>query len=139
MTHMRLWAAAAIIGFVVIAGFALSVPRERNVALAPGVEQIAANALVEPTVVLRDAYKKGVHTLSGTVQAQNACATVQATASLVGDAPGSQSIVVALTVSDDSGVCLQLPTAIPFSATISAPANLPLSTTVNGKSVPITP
>jgi hypothetical protein len=32
----------------------------------------------------------------------------------------------------DSGICLQVPTRISFHTTVSAPANLPISATVNG-------
>lgn len=135
MTHMRLWAAATIIVFIVLIGFILSVPRSRNVAHAPGVESTATSI---PPVALRDSYKKGVHTISGSVTVPNACTQVEATSTLVGDDSNSQSIVVAIKLTDADGVCLQVPTPTKFSTTISAPSGLPITVTVNGSSATTT-
>ena len=78
MKHMRLGTAAGIIALVILFGFVLSVPRAREVAEAP---QIQTEAEV-PTVSLRDTFKKGVHTISGSIEAQNACMTASAQASV---------------------------------------------------------
>lgn len=129
MNQTRLWAAAAIILVVVIAGFALSVPHAREVPAAP---PSPAEALSAPLVTLHDAFKKGTHTITGSLEAPDACTTASAAASLTGDASSTESILVAIQMPADSGVCLRLPTRAAFSATISAPSGLPLTATVNG-------
>ncbi len=127
MSHKRLWVAAGIIAVIIFGGFVLSVPHTSEIKVAaPAVSTPSA-----PTVTLHDAYKKGVHTITGSVTAPNVCAQVSAAASLSG-ATSSQSIIVAISLSDDSGVCLQLPAKLPFSMTLSAPARLPIEVTVNG-------
>ncbi len=129
MGHRRLWAAAGIILAVIIIGFALSVPHTRDVpqALAP-----TASSSSVPAVTVRDTFKKGVHTITGSVTAPNACANVSAESLLQGDALTTESILLNISLSDDVGVCLELPTQMPFQATLSAPANVPLAVTVNG-------
>ncbi|MFA5942136.1 MAG: hypothetical protein WC798_00470 [Candidatus Paceibacterota bacterium] len=128
MSHTRLWIAAAIIVFFLIVSFVFSVPRTGDVAQAP---LSRAEVTHTPSVALRDSFKKGVHTITGSLEAPNACTSVGAEASLAGE--GSESgILVALTLVDDGGVCLQVPTRATFSATISAPVDLPIFATVNG-------
>ena len=85
----------------------------------------------EPVVIVHDTYRKGVHTVNGTLMAPNACTFATAIATLVGS-PSSQKIAVAVSLSPDVGVCLQLPQQIPFSTTLSAPSGLPIILTVNG-------
>ena len=122
---MRLWTAAAIIAAVVIGSFILSVPRATDVARAPGL----STATTTPAVTLRDTYRKGVHTIAGTVTAPNACGHASAESTL---ASSTNSIMVAISLAVDDGVCLQLSTPISFSTTVTAPAHLPLTATVNG-------
>ena len=129
MNQKRLGVAATIIGLVIILGFILSVPHTRDIPKAPEPEKKEA---VMPSVTLHDVYKKGTHTITGSLVAPNACSSVSAQTSLAGE-----GILVAVTLSIDSSVCLELPTRISFSTTIAAPAQLPLSATVNG-SVAIT-
>lgn len=128
MSHKRLWISATIIAFAIIAGFVFSVPHTRDIPRAPESPKVT----VVPPVTLHDAFKKGMHTIIGSVEVPNACTNVTATASLVGDASSTQNIVVAISMPSDSGVCLELPTRMTFSTTIAAPAHLPLSATVNG-------
>ncbi len=128
MHHTRIWISAGIIAAVVLVGFALSVPHTRDVPHAP----TAATASTTPAVTLHDAYRRGMHTLTGTILAPDACSVVSADATLVGDASSSQSIALAISMPPDSGVCLILPTVMSFSATLSAPAQLPVTVTVNG-------
>jgi hypothetical protein len=132
MSHMpntRFWVAAAIIAVVIIASFVLSVPHTIDIAVfsAP-----PAGPAAPPLVTLHDTFKKGVHTITGSLEAPNACAIVAAEASLESDASGEESIHVALSLESDAGVCLQLPTRMDFSTTLEAPAGIPLSATVNG-------
>jgi hypothetical protein len=135
MIRTRLWGAAGIIALIVIGGFVLSVPHTRDIVET----KVAVQATSTPVVVLRDAYKKGVHSLSGSLLAPNACATVSAEASLQGDASSSQSILLNITMSDDTGVCLQLPTKVSFDTTIQAPAGIPITSLINGAPATSTP
>ena len=128
MTHTRLLISAAIIALVVIIGFVLSVPHTRDV-----VEIAAPSSKTNvPIVTLRDAFKKGLHTITGSVEATNACTTVHTEASVTGEASSTQNILVALTMVDEAGICLQLPTPMAFQTIISAAARLPIVVTVNG-------
>jgi hypothetical protein len=129
MNQKRLWLAATIIALVIIIGFVLSVPHTSDLPVAS--TSLVTEALV-PEVTLRDVYKKGVHTITGSIMAPDACGTVTASASLVGSASTTQEILVAIELSDDPSVCLELPTRATFQATVTAPAQIPLSATVNG-------
>jgi len=129
MNHTRLWVSASIIALVVILGFALSVPHTRDVA------KTAKTLSMAPTtspVALRDVFKKGTHTITGSLMAPDACSTASSQASLQGDASSTQSILVEIFLPEISGVCLQLPTKTSFQTILTAPANLPLFVTVNG-------
>jgi len=129
MNRMRLWVSAAIIAFIILVAFALSVPHTRDVKVDVELQLETENI---PSVVLRDSFKKGVHTISGSIEAPNACTSVNASATLVGDVSSKESILVIISMPSDSGVCLQAPTRTSFQTTISAPANLPISVMVNG-------
>lgn len=128
MNRMRLWVSAAIIAVVILLAFAFSVPHTRDV-LVKAVPEAPAGV---PAVTLRDSFKKGVHTISGSVETPNRCTQVSASAMLTGDASSTQSILVAISMPPDTGVCLQVPSHANFETTLSAPASLPLSVTVNG-------
>jgi|SRR3989338_10119437 len=122
--HTRLWASALIIGALIIGGFVLSVPRAREVFEGPTAKTVPLSV---PSIVIRDSFKKGMHTITGSVQAPNACSTVTAEASVESD-----HILLALTMPEDTGVCLQVATPIPFSVSIAAPADARIQTTLNG-------
>lgn len=126
---MRLRAAAGIIALIIFGGFILSVPRTRDGNAVPK-EEVAT--VTTSSVTLRDTYKKGVHTISGSLEVPNACVSASAEASAVGGADDASGILVAITLTSGEGVCLQLPTQVKFSTTVSAPAALPLTATVNG-------
>ncbi|PJA00903.1 hypothetical protein COX76_00775 [Candidatus Kaiserbacteria bacterium CG_4_10_14_0_2_um_filter_50_16] len=129
MNHMRLWISATIIALVIAIGFVLSVPHTRNVIETKAPASDTGNV---PIVTVRDVFKKGVHTITGSVETPNACSTASAAATLQGTASSTESILVEISLSNDTGVCLQLPTRTTFQTEISAPALLPLITTVNG-------
>jgi len=129
MSHKRLWIAAAIIAVILIAGFVLSVPHTRDVTRTPtNAEPVNASS-----VVLRDVFKKGVHTITGTIEAPNACTAVTARAAVAGNASSTESIQIIISMAKNVGTCLQLPTLENFSVIVAAPASLPISATVNGK------
>lgn len=136
MKRSRLWISATIIASVILIAFALSVPHTRDIGIktsAPSEE----NAQI--IVTLHDAFKKGVHTITGSLETPNACASVSALARLTGDASSTQHILVEVSLQADSGICLQVPTRMNFKTTISAPANLSLTATVNGSLASTTP
>lgn len=129
MSHRRLWISAAIIAVVIAIGFVFSVPHTRDVedvnTPLPGLEKV-------PEVSLRDSYRRGVHTITGSLTAPNACTEVSATAALQGSASTTETIVVDISLPADSGICLQLPTRVSFEAKLAAPADLPITVLVNG-------
>lgn len=129
MNHTRLWIAAAIIAFIVIVSFALSVPHTRDVPLTTTLQTESTNT---PVVTLHDSFKKGVHTITGSIEAPNACTVLDAEAKLLNGASSTDGILIEISMPEDSGICLQIPTRLNFSTTISAPANIPITATVNG-------
>jgi hypothetical protein len=134
MSRRHLWVSAAIIAVIVFIAFALSVPHTRDVLMR---EQAAATSSV-PVVAVHDAYKKGMHTISGSILVPDACIPASASVTLSGDASSTQSILIAVTTEDDGGICLQVPTSDTFQMTLAAPANLPIQATVNGVSASTT-
>lgn len=136
MNQKRLWIAATIIAFVIIIGFVLSVPHTREVTRVFEPEPVAT----VPSVTIHDVFKKGTHTITGSLMAPNACASVTAYTSLEGDVSSAErSILVALTISTGTGICLELPTRVTFSTTIVAPAQVPILVTVDGSTASTTP
>jgi len=129
MNHTRLWIVATIIGGIILLSFALSVPHTRDIIPAPTAAETPAPM---PSVALHDVFRKGVHTITGSIDAPNPCATVSADAVPIGGASSTTGILVEVTLPEDSGVCLQISSPLTFSATITAPAGLPLAATVNG-------
>jgi hypothetical protein len=128
MSHKRLLVSAAIIAFVVFVSFTISVPRTRDIEVK---SSLPAETTDVPSVTLRDSFKKGLHTISGWIEAPNACTAISASATLSG-ASSTESILIEIFTQSDSGVCLQVPTRTSFETTISAPVNLPITVTVNG-------
>lgn len=129
MLHKRLWVAATIIASVILVGFVLAIPHTREVKEGA---TLAAQEIQVPSVTLRDSFKKGTHTISGTVVAPTPCTTLSTQASLITSASDTPSIMVAIQMPEDSGICLNRPVALPFSASIAAPAHTPITVTVNG-------
>lgn len=135
MSHRRLWVAATIIALFLIIGFVFSVPHTRDIAETLPKGNAAQSV---PSVQLRDSFKKGVHTITGSLVAPNACSTVSAQATFLSEASSTSSILVELSLPEDSGICLQVPTKTTFTATVAAPAHLPITATVNGASATTT-
>jgi hypothetical protein len=135
MNRMRLWVSAAIIACIILIVFALSVPHTRDVE----VKSAASTTTNVSVVTVHDIFKKGVHTISGSIDVSNACTPVSASATLVGTASSTESILVAITLQVDPGICLQVPTSVSFRTTLTAPARLPIDVTVNGTPASTTP
>ncbi len=122
-------AIGVLIGIIAFSFF-FSVPRTRDIVESTVLTTAMSEA---PDVSLQDVFKKGVHTLTGSVEAQNACANLSVEA-LHEDAGAPEAhIRVAITLTPYEGTCLQLPTRMRFSAQISAPAKLPVVATVNDR------
>ena len=130
----RLFVTALIILGVVIVGFAISVPHTKELAM----EKKDTETHLPPSVALQDTYKKGVHTYTGTIIAPNACVSATAEARLQGDAPDTESILIDVSMPQDSGVCLMRETLITFSTTLTAPDALPIQVMINGEVASIT-
>lgn len=130
MNYTRLWTAATIIALIVVVGFVLSVPHTNEVSRQPELEKTAVPRV--PTITLHDVFKKGVHTITGSITTPNACTTVIANATVVGSATSTQKILLAISAPVDTGICLQEPTRIKFSATANASAGALIQATVNG-------
>jgi hypothetical protein len=129
MSSTRLWIVALIFAGIILVGFVFMVPHARDGAPAA---RISSEEPSMPTLALRDSFKKGLHTISGSVVAPNACVTVSATASITGSASTTQGILVTVSMPEDTGVCLERKTTLTFSTTVAAPAHLPIISTVNG-------
>lgn len=134
-SQMRLWAAAGIIAIVVGVGFFISVPRTQDV----GLNAPVAETSVIPAVTVRDSYKKGVHTITGSLEAPNACTKISAESALTGDASTTQVIVVDIGIERSTGICLQLPRRMTFETKITAGASLPITVMVDGVLATTTP
>lgn len=135
MNNKRLWISAGIIAFVVLVVFVFSAPHTRDLGVKPS--SLATENV--PAVALHDSFKKGLHTITGSLVVTNACTVVSASASLTTDVSDTESILVAISTLSDSGICLQQPTRVDFKTTVSASANLPITATVNGSSASTTP
>lgn len=129
MNRKRFWAAAAIISVLILVGFIFSVPHTRDLQ----VKQAALPIPPVPVVTLHDTYKKGTHTITGTVSVPNACTPIKAQANPIGTASSTTSIQMVITYSADAGLCLQVQTPVHFETTVVAPSNIPITANVNGQ------
>lgn len=135
MSRRHLWISAVIIAAVILIAFAFSAPHTRDVGTRPAPP--AAKSV--PVVTVHDSFAKGVHTITGSLEAPDACTPVSAQAALSGTASTTESVLVALSLTEDEGVCLQVPTRVNFKTTVSAPASVPIVVTVNGAVASTTP
>src|SRR3989344_8136394 len=129
MFQTRLWAAALIIAVVIIGGFALSVPRTRDLGEA---ELPAPSATSTTPVSVTETFKKCGHTLSGSVVAPDACTSVSVEATVDDTSSTTPRIHLELSMPEDSGPCLEVPTEVSFRATVEAPPEAELEVRVNG-------
>lgn len=135
--NTRLALIALVIVLVLVCGFWLFTPRAPKVP-TPAPARAAIAASTTPAVSLTDSYKKGVHTLSGSVMAPDACAQVTATAAFA-TSTGSQEIDLELSLPATQGVCLEVPTEAAFKTTVAAPSGLPVVVELNGVIATTTP
>jgi hypothetical protein len=90
----------------------------------------------KPVVPVRDIYKKGTHTITGSLDLPNPCSTVSVESMLEGEPP--ERILILLTVLTDEGICVQEKTATPFETSLTAPEGVPLRVLVNGSEASVT-
>lgn len=135
MTHTRLWVAATIIAGIILIGFVITVPRAGDVSEP---RTTTEDEIVPPEVRLRDSFKKGMHTITGTVEAPNPCTVISATAIYEDATSSDPSIRVVLSMPKDTGICVQQAVTLTFSTTVEAPANVPISATVNDGEATVT-
>jgi hypothetical protein len=115
---------AVVIG---IAGFALFIPHaNKGGEQSPHLEQ----STMLPSVSLSDSYKKGIHTISGTVEAPTPCITLTADTSVASGTPDTISVMI--TMPADTGICLQVITDLPFNVTVAAGMDARIVALVNG-------
>ncbi len=88
-----------------------------------------------PPVFLKDAYRKGEHTISGSLLAPTACTTLTATANVSPSAASStpETITITLLMPPDTGVCLQQLTKMSFTVSATAAADALFHVLVNGQ------
>src|SRR3989344_7409743 len=129
MRHTPLWIVAVIIAFAIIVSFVFSVPHTRDVGEV-ATQNIATASI--PLVTLRDTFKKGLHTITGSITVPDACTTVSAEAITASSTDEGDSIHLMLSISEHTGVCLELPTTMLFHASVRASTGLPIIVTVNG-------
>ena len=122
----RLWVATLIIAVAVIGGFALSVPRAREIPEPSGSPAITSPP---PVVTLHDSFANGDHSITGSIVAPDVCASLTASASVEGEHIG-----LVLTMPEDTQPCLHVPTKLTFSVSVKAAADAPIDVSVNGVS-----
>lgn len=129
MRHTRLWIIATIIAGIILISFALSVPHTRDIIDSTAATRPAPSV---SSVALHDSFKKGLHTITGSVKAPNPCTSLATTATLSDASSTTPSILVKISMPEDAGVCLQQSSDLTFSTTVSAPPNVPITVLVNG-------
>ena len=128
MRHTRLWVTTTIIAGIILVWFLLSAPHTRDV-IVPVAEQ---SAISIPSVTVHDSFKKGTHTITGSLVAPTACTSLTATATFDDSASSTNRIQIDIAMPKDTGVCLQQPSTLTFSTSIAAPVNMPMVILVNG-------
>lgn len=136
MSTRRLRILALIILGALIAGFVILVPRGK--VQSPTADAASTTSGI-PEVTLVDSFKKGTHTISGSIVVYNACVAVATEALVIEDGANPSGIQISITRAPSEGICLELPTRIPFEKKVKAPRGLALTALVDGKTVPITP
>lgn len=130
---MRATLTIIAIGGALILGFIYFVPPTNDLSVTP--EEGVVPATTTPSVTVKDSYKKGTHTITGSILAPNACTVVTATSNVVPSVASSTPAVITLRISmpEDTGICLQVPQEKSFSVTAVAGADAVIQATVNGQ------
>ena len=83
-----------------------------------------------PVVTLKDSYKKGVHTYTGTYTVATPCHTISATATVAVGTP--DVVTIAITAPADEGMCVQVIATKTFTVTATAGKDAKVEVQVNG-------
>jgi hypothetical protein len=131
---MRIALSVFLASIILVAGFVFSIPHaNKDNEIGPSVETKSLSIL--PTIFIHDTYKKGIHSITGSLAIPTPCmkATTEA---LVLPHEGSttpQIIHIEISIPEDAGPCLQLAATSTFSASLSADANVVIEASVNGQ------
>lgn len=93
-------------------------------------------APVVPGISIRDVYKKGAHTITGSLKVPNHCTTVSVESVLDGEP--TKGILILLTVLEDEGICLQEKVERSFTTSIVAEEKMPIRVLINGTEATVT-
>lgn len=127
---MRVWIGVGIFLGVFIIAFAIFALRTTEGPAPVSHEESTVAVITGVTVTDTYSSKTGLHTIKGTAKVPTACTPLTATTSM--SEASSTVIRVDLTATRDAGVCLELPTEVPFSVTSSAPKNDSVEVYTNG-------
>jgi hypothetical protein len=125
---LRIALAVFVAVVIIIAAFAFFTPHANR-----GGEQAPSASIVQkpvPDVSLSDSYKKGMHTISGSIMAPTPCTSVTADASVASGTPAVISVTISMP--SDAGICLQQATVVPFKVSAAAGADAIIAAYVNG-------
>ncbi len=136
MTTRRVAGATIIILLVLILGFTLSVPRIQDVAEESETLRTEESVTV-PTLTLERSYRRGTHTLTGTLLVDTYCTMVTTEAVVTPEDVSPSVITLKLATEEVAGVCLMLAEERSFSVSIEAPEDSMVEVFVNGESVPL--
>lgn len=135
---MRIWIGVGVFLGVLIIAFAFFVFRITEGPVTPTVSEPAVTIISDVRNVA-DTYKKGVHTVHGTVTVPTACTEIEANASVDSESSSTPVIRVDLSAESDTGTCLMLPTNKTFSVQATLTGSAPIAVYVNGVLATTTP
>jgi hypothetical protein len=133
---MRTWILVGVFLGVFIIAFGIFVFRITE-GPAPVLAPSEGNGAAITNIHYTDSYKKGVHTIRGTATVPTACVAFSST--ITGPTGSSTAIRIDLTAPTDTGMCLELPTAVSFNGSITADQNVPIAIYANGTLATTTP
>jgi hypothetical protein len=126
---MRTWVTLGI--FIAVLAAAFSVYALHISESTPPKPEASVTGAAITDISITDTYKKGVHTIKGTATVPTPCTLLSADISASSSTP--PVIRIDLTAPLDEGMCLHVPKTVPFTLTVTAPADA--STTVYANTV----
>ncbi len=94
-------------------------------------EKVPTQATTTPAVTLKDSFKKGIHTITGTVTVPTPCTEIDANAA-VDSAQNPPVIQVNITTTASEGICLLRAENEAFTLKVTAPESATVVTSVDG-------
>lgn len=135
MTTRRVTGSALIILLVLFLGFTLSVPRTKDI-VEEGDALQTQESHPQPTLSLERSYRRGTHTLTGTLLVDTRCTKLTTEVEVTPEGIVPPTITLRLATEDTAGVCLMLSEERAFSITADAPEDATVLVFVNDKLVP---